>query len=176
VTEDASERLSQKFDRIAPRWSTIVNEQVSHDYHHAFRSIQNVFFLQHYGLPSTVLDITKSLDVALFFAQNRVSGNRFEPVDEDSNPVVYVFLLVPQLDMFVDSGPLCEHYQLLRPLRQQCGLLAGASVLTRNDYSKFVAFKLRIRRRITDVEVTKQYLMPPLSDDTFLAKLVGILQ
>jgi hypothetical protein len=139
----------------------------------AFRSIQGSFFLQHYGLPSTILDITRDLDIALFFAQYRIESGRRVPVDfGQQKPVIYAFLLRKGLDLFLDSAELLEGRDLLRPLRQQCGLIAGASFATRNTYAKFIALKIHLAAPIDDASYPVEYMYPGRDEDGFLRDLV----
>ena len=147
------------------------------DYDHTYRDLQRFFFLQHYGLPSNVLDITNDLDVALFFAQNSFQDGHCHPVDpEECEPVLYVFLLDKDLDLYLDSAKVSEHYGLLRPLRQRCGLISGASFGTRNDYARLLALKISIQQPIEGVEFDADYLMPGPDEDGFLASLLEYCQ
>ncbi len=175
--ESAEEKLEPKFYRHAHRWTTTVTGGVSgdevRDYDHTYRDLQRFFFLQHYGLPSTVLDITNDLDVALFFAQNSFQGGHCRPVHpEECNPVLYIFLLDKDLDLYLDSAKLSEHYGLLRPLRQRCGLVSGASFSTRNNYARLLALKVSIRRPIKYADLDADYLMPGPDEDGFLSSLL----
>lgn len=143
-----------------------------HDYHPIYRAIQQMFFMQHYGLPSNVLDITHNVDTALFFAQNSVVGQTILPVNFDHrSPVIYVFLLKPGLDLFIDSKKLSEKYGLLRPLRQDCGLIFGASFINRNDYSRYIAIKIKLQKPI-EYRARAQNLFPPADEDPFLQRLL----
>jgi FRG domain-containing protein len=143
-----------------------------HDYQHAFRALQRMFFFQHYGLPSTVLDITKDLDVALFFAQHRLENGRYVPVGSESAGVLYVLLLHAGLDHFMDSREISEHYGLLRPLRQKCGLIAGASMISRNHYARFVSLRVHLEGDIEWAELTPEHLFPTTDEDDFLRQLL----
>jgi len=143
------------------------------DYHPGFYGLQQAFFLQHYGLPSNILDITHDLDVALFFAQNELtSDNVFVPAaTATAQPLLYAFLLDKHLDRFLNSEALAEHHGLLRPLRQKCGILAGASWTTRNFYARFLAIRIKLKNHVPWGELTQEYLFPPPEEDTFLADL-----
>lgn len=147
-----------------------------HDYHPIYRSLQQIFFMQHYGLPSNILDITHDIDVALFFAQNNIAGQTIVPVDfQKHKPIIYIFLLKPGLDLFLDSQKLSEEHGLLRPLRQKCGLLFGASLINRNDYARFVALKINLMKPI-EYEAKPEYLFPSQSEDPFLKRLLEFQQ
>jgi hypothetical protein len=146
------------------------------DYHPAFNGIQRTFFLQHYGLPSNVLDITKDLDISLFFAQNRASkeGHVIPLGDNADSAVIYVFVLIPEIDRFLDSSVLAESFGLLRPARQKCGLLCGASFINRNHYARYVGLKLRLKKSISyDKNITTSYIYPPREEDKFLDALLN---
>ncbi|WP_158664617.1 FRG domain-containing protein [Pseudomonas sp. SWI6] len=148
----------------------------SRDYHPAFNGIQRTFFLQHYGLPSNVLDITRDLDVSLYFAQNRAlkDGSVVPLGDDAGSAVVYVFVLVPEIDRFLDSSVLAESYGLLRPERQKCGLLCGASFINRNHYARYIGLKLRLKKNIGyDRNITTSYIYPPREEDKFLDALLS---
>ena len=156
---DADPRFSPTVDRIR-------------DYHPIFHGLQQVFFMQHYGLASNVLDITRSVDVALFFAQNEVDGKSIRAVDwTKKKPVLYLLLLRPDVDLFLNSEALSGHYGLLRPQRQNCGVLFGASFINRNDYARFIALKIVLERPIEHTGDPEE-LIPPPSEDGFLARLI----
>jgi len=86
--------------------------------------------------------------------------------------VLYLFLLRPDLDLFLNSEVLAQHYGLLRPHRQSCGLLFGASFIHRNDYARFIALKILLDEPI-QYNATAEYLVPSASEDEFLARLVA---
>ena len=177
--EPDNEKLPHEWDSYAPAFTShqtdsLGNVLSSRDYHHAFDGLQRSFFLQHYGLPSNVLDITKDLDTALFFAENEVDKEkRVVPAAEGSG-VLYVFILLPGLDRFLDSSLLSEHYGLLRPARQHCGLLCGASFLNRNHYARYIGLKIKLRQRLPyDPRLTPEYVYPPREEDVFLNALLA---
>jgi FRG domain len=147
-------------------------EEPPHDYHMTFRALQKMFFFQHYGLPSPVMDITRDLDVALFFANNRLDGRTYFPVGDDPARVIYIMVLEPDLDQFTNSEALCEHFHMLRPLRQKCGLISGATAIMRNFYARFVSVRVRLIGHIKHAEYSPTYLFPAATEDNFLAALV----
>jgi len=144
-----------------------------HDTHAAFRSLQAGLFLQHYGLESNVLDLTSDIDIALFFAQHRLANNKYVDVDYGrQTPVIYIFILDRHLDPVVNTGALLETYEVLRPKRQRCGILAGASLISRNYYSRFISMKLNLLRPIDAQGFEAGYLFPGPNEDRFLANLL----
>lgn len=145
------------------------------DFHFSFFHAQQSFFLQHYGLPSTLLDITSDLETALFFALNRLAKNGiYEPIGDGASPVIYVFLLDPNLDMFFSAHRFLWSQPMLRPVRQKCGALVGASSVTRNAYGRLLAFKIHLGSNIPIPKTTAQYMFPPPSEDPFLAELLDV--
>lgn len=148
------------------------NEIYKKDSYPGFYALQKSFFLQHYGLPSPVLDITHSLDVALFFAQNKIVENKYQKVSCTERPVLYLMLLDEKVDLFMASSDICRDHKLLRPLRQECGFIAGASMLNRNYYSKFISVKIYLDEFIEySPNITPDYLFPSEEEDPFLKKL-----
>ena len=142
------------------------------DYHVFYQNLQRYFFLQHYGIPSPALDITQDPKVALFFAQNSLQEDQYVPVDfNTSKPILYIFLLDKELDLFINSKEMSEYHRLLRPLRQKCGLITGATFITRNDYSHLLALKIRIEKPIINRNFTAEYLLPSPNEDQFLYSL-----
>lgn len=149
------------------------NHLSSRDYHNAFDGLQRSFFLQHYGLPSNILDITKDVDTALFFAQNKVNEHKQVVAAPSGENVLYAFILVPGIDGFLDSTTLSERFGLLRPARQQCGLLCGASFINRNHYARYISVKFRLRQKISyQPHITASYVYPSRQEDKFLDSLL----
>jgi hypothetical protein len=150
------------------------NEEVN-DSRPGFGGLQRSFFFQHYGLPSPVLDITHSLDVALFFAQNRVREGRMVPIGSDDHPVLYLLALDPTIDRCLYSAQLLRDHKLLRPIRQSCGLMAGASLITKNFYSRYISIRIELTAPVAyDQILTPQYLFPNRADDGMLDLLMTI--
>jgi hypothetical protein len=146
------------------------------DSYPGFFALQKSFFLQHYGLPSPVLDITSSIDIALFFAQNKTDKGEYCKVDfENNKPVLYLMLLDNDLDLFMSSEKIRLDHELLRPIRQKCGFIAGSSILNRNYYGRFISVKIYLDEEIDyDSSITPEYLFPSLDEDMFLKELLRI--
>ncbi len=165
--------LGSEFDGVAPRftveWS---NKEEAHDYEMTFRGLQKMFFLQHYGLESSVLDITHDLDVALFFANHQIENQRYVQVGPNPARILYIMILQAGLDQFLDSRQISEKYRLLRPLRQQCGLIAGACMINRNAYARFVSIRVHLKGDVEYANLDPAYLFPSSAEDNFLQGLV----
>jgi len=71
----------------------------------------------------------------------------------------YVFILHRGVDPLVDSRFLSEHYGLLRPTRQHCGLLAGTSLINRNHFARYVSLRIRIAATVADIGTEPRYLL-----------------
>jgi hypothetical protein len=145
------------------------NVKEVHDYHKNFRALQTSLFLQHYGIDTTILDITKDVDIALFFAQHKLVEDKYVPLKEDEECIIYIFLLDPDVDRFLDSTVLLEEFGIERPMRQKCGILSGATVSFQNCYSRFISYKLKIKKRIEyNDEYKDDFLFPPEDKDDIL--------
>lgn len=146
------------------------------DSYPGFFALQKSFFLQHYGLPSSVLDITASIDIALFFAQNNIVNDEYRKVDfENNKPVLYLMLLDKDLDLFMSSENIRLEHELLRPMRQKCGFIAGSSILNRNYYGRYISVKIHLDEEIDyDNSITPEYLFPSLEEDDFLQELIRV--
>ncbi|WP_082532322.1 FRG domain-containing protein [Pelomonas sp. Root1237] len=177
-SELSKEKLPEEWNSYAISFSSHQTDASgkhlsSRDYHHAFDGLQRSFFLQHYGLPSNILDITKDVDTALFFAQNRIDENKRVVEAPEGAAVLYVFILLPGIDRFLDSETLSERFGLLRPARQKCGLLCGASFINRNHYARYISLKFRLRRKVEyHSKLTAEYIYPPREEDSFLDALL----
>ena len=131
---------------------------------------------QHYGIESPLLDITKDVDIALFFAQNMLIDNTYERLKpKESKPVIYVFILNSKLDPFIDSELLMKEFGALRPYRQKCGILSGSTNINKDFYSRFISLRIILDEPIDYNETyTPEYLFPDCKDDLFLKVLKGI--
>jgi Flp pilus assembly protein TadD len=174
---EARDPLDRPRERLGDEWAAVEFTSTRstgevRDYHRVFRSVQKLFFFQHYGLPSPVLDITKDPDVALFFANHRIEDGRYVSVGPDPARVMYVLILQEGLDQFLDSRQVSEQYRLLRPLRQACGLIAGASMVNRNAYARYISVRIRLDGDIGHQALEPSYLFPHADEDAFLERLL----
>lgn len=129
---------------------------------------------QHYGIPSHGLDVTTSLDVALWFAINKYQsvGNKasykfLEASDweQDKNkwPVIFVFQTV--LNTTIQSLNDCQELEELdivplRPKRQEAKFFLGGHSDHQNRLAEAVvcAFRLKPAKYLTKVDF--DYLFP----------------
>ena len=160
-------------DSNAPLSIKVVNSEFGtseiHDYNPIYRGLQTSLFLQHYGIQTNILDITQDIDSAIFFAQHTLTCGKYIKQEEIDKSVIYLFLLDPKTDRFLDSTILLENFGIQRPLRQKCGVLAGASYSNQNYYSKFVSIRFKLSKHIEMKSgVTKDYLFPPIENDDIL--------
>jgi len=160
-------------DSNSPMYTKVFNEKNElleiHDYNPIYRGLQTSLFLQHYGIQTNILDITKDIEVALFFAQHKMDNGKYKKVENTEKSVIYLFLLDPKTDRFLDSTELLESFGVQRPLRQKCGVLAGASYSSQNYYSRFISIKFKLKNEIPiESSVTPEYLFPPREEDDVL--------
>ena len=146
-------------------------ETVTHfHYYNPFLSkFQSSLFLQHYGFPTPVLDITKGIDEALFFAQYKIRTDGIIKFNGRQKPIIYIYILNSETDPFIDSGTLMAERGVERPKRQKCGLLYGANNFCKNYYSRFISIKLVLESEITIDD--PYYYFPDESEDDFLSGL-----
>jgi FRG domain len=154
--------------------TSVTNDDISefHDYNPIYRALQISLFLQHYGIPTNILDITKDIDVALFFAQMKNNNGVYEKIETVENSVIYIFILDPKTDRFIDSSELLEEFGVQRPLRQKCGVIAGASFAHQNYYSRFISVRIKLSDFINFNEhMSCDYLFPNKEDDNVISFL-----
>ncbi|HTB73649.1 MAG TPA: FRG domain-containing protein, partial [Polyangiaceae bacterium] len=121
-------------------------------HHPGLHGFRRSLLLQHYGCPTSWLDITHDPGMALWFAvhemRKRDDGNflarRVSAPDPSGWPTVYVFLLNSKLHPVIDTAAALRDSRALRPQRQACGLLGGAGSLARNYAARFISLKLRL--------------------------------
>ncbi|WP_167883694.1 FRG domain-containing protein [Leptospira ognonensis] len=138
-------------------------------------SIQNALILQHYTIPSNILDITKSLDVALFFAQNELSNSKYIQKENIKESVIYLFIFNPDTDRFIDSTLILNGQKIIRPIRQSCGVISGASISNQNYYARFISLRIKLLNHINyDKNINENFLFPSSLEDpirNFLEKI-----
>jgi len=147
--------------------------------------------MQHYGMPTTALDVTSDVDVALFFVLNRFDpeAGHFLPVAKHQrlNPVLYLFAsasegvptsplqtaILPSDYLLRSAGPAPLPIPP-RIARQQCGLLYGANVMAENRYALLLIGKVDMRAYIgTAATEIKPELFPGSLDDSLYGTLLA---
>ena len=151
------------------------------DWHLGGRTLQNALVLQHYGCPTGSIDITRDAETALWFAlhacQYTNGEMRFEQftwsgADPSRWPTVFVFPLVPR-HPFLDTESILSGSDVLRPLRQHCGILGGAGNLARNYGARYISFKFRLAPGFMwSSKLSADELFPGPEEDLALARLL----
>lgn len=133
---------------------------------------------QHYGLPSTGLDLTSSAEVALFFALHKISS----PVDgrievtrlpASAKPVIFM-MAVNDADRMPDEeiGPLW--IQLQRPKAQHAYFFGSAWGDATNRAAERIIAVLELHNHATwPVNLSPAAIFPPRADDPFCAFLLS---
>ncbi len=136
--------------------------------------------LQHYGVPTSALDVTFDPGIALWFALHRMemSGRRkCRYVRSEGTSVVYVMQVIGRR-----LGDLRKEHVIplggLRGFRQHGGLVLEASEKC-PDLSEYVVKKIFVEVGLLDELVNegsnlleREYLFPPPSEDEFYAFLL----
>jgi hypothetical protein len=144
---------------------------------------------QHYGLPSSGLDTTSSLDVALFFAlnvfvpdKNREGWARYCKKTDWRNPsVVYAFVAPSPGHVIQFSGVVPPDLPTTRPKRQEAAFLHHGWGFALNDCARFLSAAMYIDQDFQPPELpSSTYLFPSEDEDPFAAgldacKSVGLL-
>jgi hypothetical protein len=104
--------------------------------------------LQQYGYPSSLLDVTNSIDVALYFSQAKFIDGKLKVKEPKNGRVMYVFAERNTGDFFHHGKELFwgeEDWNKKLPprLEKQCaGFLKGSTCRARNFYGKMIIAKI----------------------------------
>jgi hypothetical protein len=137
--------------------------------------------LQHYGLYSPVLDLTKDPEVALFFSTHKFSKidrkSRYEFVgSNDRQAIVYVLRQDATETVQYERDKLLEVFDPQRPKRQQC------VIMPTNQYAMNLPGDFLVEAIHLDFDITEpgRYragdLFPSASEDRMLAALKNRLK
>lgn len=134
--------------------------------------------LQHYGLYSHVLDLTTSLEVAMFFATHKFrklsSGCSYEFIGTNERKSVIYVLREDHREMnrHESLDPILRKLQPLRPQRQHC-IISLSSPYALNLPADFLVGVIRLDfdSRSNECGVNAQHLLPDDKDDAFLKAL-----
>lgn len=138
---------------------------------------------QHYGFESNVLDVTYSIETALFFAFNRlvkIKDNYYDHIlidkTEYKNSVLYI--LIPQTDL-LDIAEWeyqkinVNGLECVRPIRQKCtSLPVDMDSMNRAASEVKVVIKFSKDFLLPDNIPKKEYLFPSAEEDPFYEYLL----
>jgi hypothetical protein len=134
---------------------------------------------QHYGLPSTGIDISSDVDVALFFALHRFMIDRATGVltvartDASTEPVIYG-LGVSEGDLLDDADLSPPWLQCSRPKAQKA-MFSTAWGSAGNKAAERIYVALRLVDHPTwDSPLTIKHLFPSGTDDSFVEHLLSL--
>ncbi|WP_010581575.1 FRG domain-containing protein [Schlesneria paludicola] len=167
--EDCSDPVLRQFGKYRARLS------FGHNYNLA--PVLNTL-LQHYGLYSPELDLTKSIDVALFFATNRFRRNGancfYDFVGTNSRrSVIYLFReRFGEMQIHDSTEEVIAAFNPLRPIRQKC-VVSHSSTFAMNLPADFLQAVIVLDFDLTDPIgiLTTEQLFPTSSEDLFLSAL-----
>ena len=137
---------------------------------------------QHYGLPSSGLDLTDRIDVALFFALHKFSpstkvegGVQVSRLTNGSEPVIFG-LSVFHYDLVEDAAIVPDYLQCERPKAQNAYYFGTAwgNATNRAADRMWVALKLK-NHESWKLPVSKEELFPGADNDPFCDFLLNEL-
>jgi hypothetical protein len=134
--------------------------------------------LQHYGLDSCVLDLTTSLEVAMFFATHRFvqkpSGCAYKHVGtNDRRSVLYVLREdVREMQSYESDDRVIKKLFPLRPMRQAC-VISKSGPYALNLPADFLigVIQLDFESITNESNLSVDYLFPGLAEDAFARAL-----
>lgn len=142
---------------------------------------ESTLLSQHYGLPTSALDLTTDIAVALFFASYKFYGKENDCATYIKNPnseaAVYFFRFIgtdlPER-VKVEKVNLYDHLRAERPLRQKC-LLVNHHPLAVNDSAQFIIYRLKLSDRFNFEGIpTPEELFPDRASDPLYNKLLTL--
>lgn len=165
--------LREVFDRFS------TEESYWHHFHGEvageFRALE-----QHYGFPTTALDVTFDVRTAAFFARNRfvVSDGLADYVPLSSASSVLYVLHFPNGEI-ASTAEMITHFEIfkryppVRPVRQSAALVHhGMYAINHAACAAVTVFELSPDFDTTDLP-TKEELFPSPADDAFFAALLA---
>jgi len=144
-----------------------------------FDLMQRNLIMQHYGAPTPFLSVTTNIQVAEWFAFNKLEVASDGLVMADSvrqlvkDPVIYVLFALEGLTPHVKTESLLANEQSLRIQRQSCATIGGAGNLYRNSASRFIGLKLKFAENFRPKGLPDaRHLFPGPDEDETLKKLL----
>jgi hypothetical protein len=162
----SAERRGLNIDMVGPTWCGVLryfldvwatakrnDEQFRYIHRFGEHYLFHHFALaiaQHYGLPSSGLDVTNSIETALFFALHRFSRSQQNPSsmvcsrlgDRNEAPVLYVFALEIDEEYIKFESDLLGELPNNRPSRQSAHFLQRAWGMARNRAAQYLVAAL----------------------------------
>ncbi|RWA81313.1 FRG domain-containing protein [Mesorhizobium sp.] len=137
---------------------------------------------QHYGLPSSGLDVTPSLEVALFFALHRFTKiverpgwARYQRKVEWTKPSVIYAFVVPTKAHTIRYDAARPDFFITRPLRQHAFFLCGGWGYAKNQSATLLAVAMYLDDSYRAPELpTAAFLFPSADEDPFAAALEAV--
>lgn len=127
--------------------------------------------LQQYGYITSLLDLTEDIEVALYFAQARMSDGCMKKDNPATGRLIYVFAERPTADFFRHRQDLfwgADDWVQRRPPRldrQKAGFIMGSTCRTQNFYSNMIVARIYLDGEGTQTSLTDEELFPPRAED-----------
>lgn len=149
--------------------------ELIHEHNHGLAT-QLSTLLQHYGLLSNVLDVTREIDTAIFFATHRykrVSGrSTYIPVGSNNGrAIIYILKFAPTEMKSASHDQVLTVISPLRPERQAC-VVVGSSPFAVNLPADFLVGAVRLEGSGPwELSTSVHHYFPNDRDDRFLRAL-----
>jgi hypothetical protein len=147
-------------------------------HHEARRNATSTLLLQHYGCPTSGLDITADPDCAAMFAFGDFNYNITGAITwgtgrkRDSKRCVYVLLMKDGRDPHLRSSVMFKGSKNeSRIERQKCGILFGSSWACRNFAQRHIALKLELDFDVPG-SIDPRFVYPLRSEDSLCERIV----
>jgi len=175
-------RHGEPFDLTYERWRELASSPGSWD-------LGVMALAQHYGIPTTGIDVTHDPGVALWFATNalkrredgqytyRELSARNWPSSTADWPVIYAILpVVHSLDGAIRDIDLLKPLGIhaLRPARQKGAFFMGATGLHRNRLAEALVCVLRLAPGAWESGYGYRQLFPPVEEDEMYAWMIDL--
>jgi hypothetical protein len=134
--------------------------------------------MQQYGYVTSLLDVTQSLDVALYFSQAFMIDNKIVKKPPAAGRVIYVFAERGAADFFKSRDDLFwgsdGWVQEMPPRlkRQKAGFMSGSTDRIRNFYGNMIVAKIWLGADAPVSEIEDEELFPDTGGDLLLRTFV----
>jgi hypothetical protein len=144
----------------------------------AQRNATSTLLLQHYGCPTSGLDITFDPERAAMFALGNFNCSQTGAISRgnassrESKPCIYVMLLKDGRDPFLRSSAMFKGASNDNRIeRQKCGILFGSSWACRNFAQRYIALKLELDFELPP-EIDPRIVYPTMDEDPISRAIV----